>query len=279
MNYIFTPQKKEICLTFDIEERFHAHYPKIDVPHEWRHASTVELILDHLSENNKKATFFVVGEFAEKYPSIIKRMDSDGNDIGSHTYSHIRLDKNSKETIKQDIKRSKSVLEDIIGKPIYGFRTPSWLIRLRDKWFWEFLSDIGFIYDSSLCPFKTTLYGSFDNPISPFRLTDKIIEIPPAVYKRGFFRLPYGGGFFFRLLPLPLTRFLLNTDLKNNTTPVLYFHPSDFLVQQNHIEKGLLSKFIANVNVKQAWNNYVELVSKLGTITCLDFYKRLKDKI
>lgn len=266
-----------ICLTFDIEERFHSHLNTSESPREWKMRDRISIILDYLIQNKIKATFFIVGELAEIYPDIIRKMSSAEFEIGSHSYSHLRLDQNNIELCKNDISRSKMILEDISGQPVNGFRAPTWTASLKDEWLWEHLASIGFKYDSSLFPFRTHLYGSFSNPTNPFKINSELIEIPPSVFQFGKIRIPYGGGCYFRLYPLGITNKFVKYNLKTQKAQVLYFHPWDFEVPQSRTEKGMLNSFIGNYNIKNNWWKFTELVSNFNFTTMRELVDNPRD--
>jgi len=153
----------------------------------------------------------------------------------------------------------------LTGQAVHGFRSPSWSARRSDDWFWDHLVELGFRYDSSLFPFKTHRYGSMRNPVTPFLLRPTLVEIPPSVAKLGPLRLPYGGGFYFRLYPRWLTRKLIDRDVDRGRSPIVYFHPWEFCPDETRMETGLLNSFIANFNNRGTWDAFVDLLASYRT--------------
>lgn len=266
-----------ICLSFDIEERFHSHLSPPDTPVSWKMYDRIARIIDWLEETGKVATFFVVGEVAEKYPELIERFVRIGGEVASHSYSHIWIDVARQKSCLADIERSKNVLEDITGKKILGFRAPTWSASLNDHWLWENLAEMGFRYDSSLFPFNAGLYGSYRNPILPFALNENLIEIPPAVAQFSLLRIPYCGGFYFRLLPRPLISSLARRDIRKGRTPVMYFHPWEFADCQDVPEKGVFKRFIAHYGVSRAWEKFKQLILPFECTTLEEQWRRLRN--
>ena len=264
-----------ICLTFDVEERFHSHLTPEDAPQRWAAGARIERILDHLTATGRRATFFIVTELAERYPELIRRAAAAGFELASHSHTHLRLD-GDRDRCKRDIARSKALIEDLTGQAVIGFRAPSWSAQLSDHWLWEHLVALGFRYDSSLFPFWTHRYGSLRNPLRPFRHRSGLLEIPPSVSRLGPLRIPYGGGFYFRLYPRWLTRSLIERDLKARKTPIVYFHPWEFDPDQTRMETGWLNNFIANHNSRGAWDEFIDLVSRYRTTTMGDLSERLE---
>ena len=268
-----------ICLTFDVEERFHSHLTPQDAPRQWDSGERIARILDLLEAGGHRATFFVVSELAERYPELVRRMSDSGFEVGSHSHTHMRLDGDDREFCKSDIARSKAVLEEITGQSVCGFRAPSWSARRSDDWLWDHLLQLGFRYDSSLFPFKTHRYGSMSNSVKPQRLRPGLVEIPPAVSKLGALRLPYGGGFYFRLYPRWLTRYLIDREVKAGGAPIAYFHPWEFDPGPTRMEAGWLDGFIANHNSQSTWERFAELLERYPTSALVDRLELLEARL
>jgi len=267
---------KRVCLTFDLEERFHSDLTPNDSPRIWQLQDRISIILEWLDERKKMATFFTVGELAEKYPDLIKRIADSGHEIACHSYRHDRLSSSNIEHHKEDIRKTKSILEDISGKAVYGFRAPSWSAEASYEWLWDHLSQLGFIYDSSLFPFKTNLYGSLKNSVKPYWIREDLLEIPPTVHKIGPLRIPFSGGFYFRLLPASTIKFFTGRELSLDNTPLFYFHPWEFEPCSETSERSLFNKFVGNYNIKSNWSKFTSFFSSYPTITMNQFYELYK---
>jgi polysaccharide deacetylase family protein (PEP-CTERM system associated) len=262
-----------LCLSFDVEERFHSHLTGGSAAREWNAGDRIARILDLLQEHRRAGTFFLVGELAEHYPELVRRIASAGFEIGSHSHSHPRLDTGDRAAHLADITRSKRVLEDTAGVPVVGFRAPTWTASLTDDWLWDRLIELGFRYDSSLFPFRTHMYGSNENPVRPFWLRPELLEIPPSVWTWGPLRVPYGGGFYFRFYPEWLTRRLLESDLGRGHAPVIYLHPWEFDPVETPIETGVLNRFIGNINVRKSWSRMERVLARYETQPLLTVYE------
>ncbi len=99
---------KKIALTFD------------DGPH---YKYTPE-ILDILKEENVKATFFVVGQLAERYPELILREISEGHEVASHTWSHPHLTEISKDTLISELSDTEELIFELAEYRTRLFRPP-----------------------------------------------------------------------------------------------------------------------------------------------------------
>ena len=87
-------------------------------------SDTTEKLLDGLKERGVKATFFLIGESAEKNPEIVKRMKDEGHLIGSHTYSHVQLTNLTEAKAKEEISKANSIIEGITGEDPRYIRPP-----------------------------------------------------------------------------------------------------------------------------------------------------------
>lgn len=84
----------------------------------------IDNILSILKDHNVRASFFIVGDFAERYPARVKQISDAGHEIGSHGYRHVRMGEITKEKIMADLDKNKQLLEGITGKPVNLFRPP-----------------------------------------------------------------------------------------------------------------------------------------------------------
>jgi hypothetical protein len=115
-----------------------------------------------------QATFFVLGWIAERYPGLVRRIQKQGHEIACHGYAHQLVYTQSRAEFRQDIKRAKSILEDITGSEVIGYRAPSYSITNKSQWAFEVLVEEGFKYDSSIFPIRHDFYGMPDAPRFPF---------------------------------------------------------------------------------------------------------------
>ncbi len=100
--------RKEIAITFD------------DGPH----PKYTPKLLSILKRYNAKATFFVVGEQAAKYPFLVKAEIAAGHQVGNHTYHHVNLTKIPVEGVATEIKACGDVIKSITGTAPHAFRPP-----------------------------------------------------------------------------------------------------------------------------------------------------------
>ena len=218
-------------------------------------------ILAILSKYETKATFFVLGLVAEKYPEIVREIHERGHEIASHAYSHRTLYELGANQFEAEIKRSVELLESITGEKPIGFRAPSFSIDNATRWAFKILAENGFKYDSSIFPIRTMLYGVPGAPLQPYRpsMTDvaledqegKIIEFPMTILKLGK-RIPVAGGFYLRVLPLWFLRFAIAR--VNKTRPaIIYLHPWETHAKTPRLKNlPLFSRFVTYYGINSA---------------------------
>ncbi len=220
-------------LTVDVEEYFQVSaFEDVISVEDWsnfesRVVQNVELILDCFSEFNVKATFFVVGWIAERYPDLIIKIIKSGHQIGCHSYYHKKIYSLTPDQFRIDTKRCKEVLEDIGGRPVTGYRAPSYSITKKSLWALGILEELGFSYDSSIFPIYHDTYGIPDSPRFTYRLPDcKLVEYPLSTVLYWGRKIPVAGGGYFRLFPYWFTKMALRKINEIDCQPfVFYFHP------------------------------------------------------
>jgi polysaccharide deacetylase family protein (PEP-CTERM system associated) len=120
------------------------------------------------THNGVSATFFCLGWIAARYPNLIREIQSRGHEIASHGYDHQMITSMRPEEFREDIRKSKAILEDVTGQEVLGYRAPSYSITLRTLWALEIISEEGFFYDSSIFPAHHDRYGIPNAPRRPF---------------------------------------------------------------------------------------------------------------
>ena len=181
-------------------------------------------LIDILEEHQHKATFFTLGNVAQKHPELIRRITAAGHEIASHGYNHQAIFNLTPEQVKEDVGNSVKLLEDISGEKVIGFRAPNFSIReYLFEWYCEALAENGLKYDSSLFPMKVIKYG-IEKEYS-LKIFNKyhINEHYLSYIKVGKHKLPFFGGGYFRFAPYALTK-KLSKNLDSERA-VFYMHP------------------------------------------------------
>lgn len=255
-------------LTIDVEDYYQVSaFENIIKPTEWdamehRVANNTKKILALLTENKIKATFFIVGWVADKYPYLVKDIHAHGHAIGCHSYWHRKVYDLTPEEFRADTKRAKSALEDIIGQPVLGYRAPSYSITNNSLWAIDILKDLGFTYDSSIFPIHHDTYGIPQAPRFAYRHPNGLMEYPisTALFLRQ--KIPISGGGYFRLLPYWITKLVLAKINQTEHQPfIFYFHPWEIDPKQPRMSKASWrSRFRHYQNLEQTEQRLVRLL-------------------
>lgn len=180
-----------------------------------------------LGEARARSTCFVLGEFAERYPSAVRRLAEAGHEIASHGATHDLVYDMTREGFREYLKRGLGTVGEVTGKAPQGFRAPSWSVHpARTPWFIEELARQGVRYDSSLFPVKTPLFGHGEAPLKPY-WEEGVLRVPVTVLTAMGFRLPFSSGAFFRLAPLPLIRLGLRRADRGGFPVMVVLHPRE----------------------------------------------------
>jgi len=197
-------------------------------------------LLEILKAHDVKATFFVLGFLAEKYPNLIQMIHELGHEIGSHGYSHTQIFRLSKEQFGEEISRTNEAVFKVTRKHPIGFRAPIFSIIKESYWALDILARNGYKYDSSIYPTLKYRYGKIKADRFRHEITTesnlKIVEIPVATAKFLRVNLPVGGGAYFRVWPYAVTKWAFSGLNKQGRPGVFYMHPWEIDPDQPKIE-------------------------------------------
>lgn len=244
------------AISFDIEDWFQVENLKSAIRRdEWdslelRVEQNTRRILAALQERGVTATFFILGWVAERCPELVREIDRQGHEVASHGYAHRLVYDMTPEEFRDDLARSKKILEGIVGKPVIGYRAPSFSITPNTLWALDILKEAGFRYDSSIFPVSVhDRYGFPGCDTKPFRWPNGLLEIPLAVYKLGRLALPVAGGGYFRLFPYFYFRALLGRLNRKRQPFTFYLHPWEFDPMQPRVQVPWFYRFRHYVNL------------------------------
>jgi polysaccharide deacetylase family protein (PEP-CTERM system associated) len=221
-------------------------------------------ILEILDARNARGTFFVLGWVAEKCPQLVRRIAAAGHEVGSHGYAHQLVYSLQPAEFRSDILRSKHHLEDLIGQPVRGYRAPCFSIT---DWAIPILQEAGFDYDSSVvAAFTHDRYGRLEGadagqPVA--RLRDGFFEVGVSCVGFGKRGIPWGGGGYFRFVPLPFWRLGVRAILRSGAPYVFYIHPWEIDAAQPQVA-GLkaINRFRQRVNLEKGEERFAEFLSE-----------------
>jgi polysaccharide deacetylase family protein (PEP-CTERM system associated) len=245
------------AMTIDVEDYFQvsAFAPYI-ARSEWddrecRVERNVGRLLEILAAHDTKATFFTLGWIAERYPELIRRIVREGHELASHGYGHQRASDLSEAEFFDDVSRAKDILEDIAGCEVTGYRAPSFSIGPTNLWAFDCLSRAGYRYSSSIYPIRHDHYGMPDAPRFAYRVKPELLEVPITTLRVFRRNLPSSGGGYFRLLPYPVSRWMIKRVHEvDQQAAVFYCHPWEFDVGQPRI---------AGIDAKTRFRHYVNI--------------------
>jgi len=230
------------------------------------------------SQSHPKATFFVLGWLAERLPQLIRDIDASGHEVASHGYDHRLCGSYETGELKNDLTRSKMLLEDTIGKRIVGYRAPSFSINNNIL---KLIKACGYIYDSSFNSFSMHgRYGTIDLPEDAkkgvaFKISEGFNELPISNIQLGKFILPWGGGGYFRLIPFLFYKAGVLSILKKERAFVFYMHPWEIDPNQPTVH-GISPtyRFRHYINLKKTYTKLAKLhkyFSNCHFITCSQY--------
>lgn len=247
------------AVSFDVEEHFQvANFARAVPRGEWdRHESRVErnvdAILALLDRAATRGTFFCLGWVAERHVAMVRRIAAAGHEIASHGYDHRFVHDLGEAGFRDDVRRTKRILEDACGAPVLGFRASTFTITRRTPWALGVLAEEGYRYDASIFPVRHPTYGVPDAPrtmrVEPAGGGRAIVEFPPLTMRWLGRNVGAGGGGYFRLFPLGFTRLAFRRAEREGMAGSLYLHPWELDPEQPRIPAGALATFRHRVNL------------------------------
>jgi polysaccharide deacetylase family protein (PEP-CTERM system associated) len=246
------------AMTVDVEDYFQVSAFERNISrNDWGHLEcrveqNVDRILRLFDDNGVRATFFMLGWLAERYSGMVRRIVDGGHELASHGYAHIRVTQQTPDDFRRDVIRTKKLLEDIAGCEVRGYRAASYSIGSSNLWALDVLHEAGHQYSSSIYPIRHDLYGMPEAPRFAFHHRDVgILEIPVTTVALSSYRLPCGGGGYFRLFPYGFSRWALRRVNHHDHEPcVFYFHPWEIDPEQPRQR---------NLSLKTRFRHYLNL--------------------
>lgn len=249
-------------LSVDVEDYFHAeaiaaHYDRSTWDsRQSRVVGNTHRVLDILREHRVRATFFVLGWVAERFPDLVREIHVQGHEIGCHSYWHQLIYRLTPEEFREDTRRAKDVIEACINVEVIGYRAPSFSVTKSSLWAFQILSELGFRYDSSIFPIRHDFYGIPDHPRFRCRYDQderqNLVELPISTWQVLNVNLPFGGGGYLRILPLFYTRRAFRRVNEQEQQPaIVYFHPWELDPEQPRLSVPLRSRLRHYTNLSR----------------------------
>lgn len=265
--------KKLNLLGIDFEDWYH---PELIRKHQKQKSTEpiivkgIDKILDWLRKNDTYATFFVVGELLEFKPELLDKILEGGHEIAFHTMHHTRLDAtNYKENFSDELDR----FSEITNKKSKGFRAPSFSFSKSTSWAIDILESHGYVYDSSVVPVKTRLYGIENAQTTPYIISSKspekndpsgkLMEFPLLTTNFLTKQIPAGGGFYLRILPLRIIRSAIKSINKINNPATFYIHSWELAPElMPKVSLPLVDHFITYHNLNKAPEKMTKIIKE-----------------
>jgi polysaccharide deacetylase family protein (PEP-CTERM system associated) len=246
------------ALTFDVEEYFQvtgfagAVDPALWDLYEPRAERSTDELLGVLDAANVRATFFVLGWLAKRRPALVHRIAAAGHEVASHGYWHQLVTTQTRDQFRADVRAARTVLEDAIGRPVTGYRAPSFSIGPACDWAFELLVQEGYRFDSSVATGRRHSCGHLAIDGKPFVIrtpSGSLHEFPLPAGRLLGRSVPVGGGGYFRLMPYRMTRRSLQRLNDDEVPACVYLHPWEIDPDQPRLTVPFSKAFRHRVNL------------------------------
>jgi polysaccharide deacetylase family protein (PEP-CTERM system associated) len=253
------------AMSVDVEDYFQVQAFAGLVPRgDWdgwpcRVEANTERVLAIMGEARAQGTFFILGWVASRYPALVRRIAAAGHEIGSHGMSHRMVTELSPGDMLAEVRDSRSLLEDISGTRVEGYRAPSYTISRETYWALDLLLEAGYTYDSSMFPIRGRRYGYPEGPRRPVRLpagNGDIAEFPMTTIGVGPIRIPVLAGSYLRLLPTWVSLAAVRYQRLRGLPLVVNIHPWEVDPDQPTVGPSR----------RRAWSHYARLGATAGTL-------------
>lgn len=275
------------CVSVDLEDYYHVEAFASRISRsQWgaftsRVRQNTERTLELLERSKCRATFFVLGWIAEREPGLIRELADAGHEVACHSHLHRPLHTLKPSEFHDDLRRSRDVIERAAGAKVVGFRAPTFSITNDSLWALQILSDEGFLYDSSIFPIHHDLYGMPDAPRWAHRRRvpsgQAIWEIPPSTVRMAKMNVPFGGGGYLRLLPMPFTRWAIRKTHRLERPIIVYFHPWELDPDQPRLEGSWRSRLRHYSGLNRTANRLQEILSNGSFQPLISLVRQLEE--
>ena len=247
-------EQTRYILSVDVEDYFQVEaFARVVDRADWdrwpsRVVANTRRTLDLCDQFGVKATYFMLGWVAHKFPALVRETAERGHELACHSFWHRPVYSLTPETFREDLRQARDAIEQAGGVKIAGFRAPSWSITAKSLWALDVLAEEGFTYDSSIYPIHHDLYGLPGAKRFPHLLTTaggkELPEFPPATVRILGNTLPAAGGGYLRIFPFRYTEWSLGRLAREGgRVLVVYFHPWEIDPEQPRISAGWKSRF------------------------------------
>src|SRR5215472_2545538 len=243
-------------LSVDVEDWFHilevASAPDMS---QWdtlpsRVERNFQKLLDLFSEKKIQVTCFFLGYVAARFPWLVEEAHGRGHEIASHGYAHRLIYSMTPQAFVEDARRSREILENIVGQPVVGYRAPGFSVTADTPWFFEKLLEAGYRYDSSVFPAPRQHGGLNTSLYAPHLTAEHLMEFPITVTTVAGQRFCFFGGGYLRLFPYAVVRKMCRRVLAENRPVVFYIHPREIDPDHPRLRVGMKRAFKSYINLR-----------------------------
>ena len=269
-------------LGIDFEDWYHPELMKPYISGKDKNPTVIngiDKILELLRKNETLATFFLVGELLLVKPELQDKILDEGHEIAFHTMYHTRLDSEGyKEKFSDEIKN----FEKLTSGKSKGFRAPTFSLNDTSSWAIDMLRECGYQYDSSVVPAKGKMYGLPNALTEPYRISSSsienddpdsdMLEFPLLVTKFLGKKIPAGGGFYLRTLPMRIIKNAIRKYEDLNIPATFYIHSWELTPEFfPKIPMNKKDKFVTYHNIEKAYGKMDEILENFQ-FTSFDKY-------
>ena len=257
-------------LSIDLEDYFQVEAFAAGVSREdWdQFPSRVEAnchrLLDTFDRHGVKATFFVLGWIAQRFPALVREVHERGHELACHSYWHRKISSLSPAEFRADTRAARDAIQQAASVRVNGYRAPTWSVTLASLWALDILAEEGFSYDSSIFPIQHDLYGIPGASRYPYLHTAsngaRLMEFPPATVRVAGRNMPAAGGGWFRIFPLSYTKWAFRRFAAENRPAVFYLHPWEIDPEQPRISASLKSRLRHYTNLRKTQSRLDDLL-------------------
>ena len=240
-----------------------------------------ETILALFSKKGVKATFFVLGWIADKYPHLVAAAADAGHEIACHSYYHRMVSSLKPDEFKRDTEMAVNAIVKACGQIPKGYRSPSWGMRRDMQWAFDILDELGFTYDSSIFPIKHDIYGDVSSPKRPYEIKVKsgntIVEVPATTLNIFGSHMPLAGGGWLRQFPYWFTRWGIKKLNATNSAAMTYMHPWEIDPDIPRVKLDIKNRIRQYGNLGTMQIKLEQLLDDFDFIPMIDYITILKE--
>lgn len=272
-------------LSIDLEDYFQVEaFADVIDRREWesfpsRVVGNCHRLLDIFDHHQVKATFFVLGWVAKRFPELVREVHDRGHELACHSYWHRKIYSLSPTEFRADTRLAREVIQQAASVAVSGYRAPTWSVTSDSLWALDILAEEGFTYDSSIFPIHHDLYGVPGASRYPWTYASAcgktLLELPPATVPVLGANMPAAGGGYFRILPLSFTEWAFRHFEGADKSLVFYLHPWEIDPDQPRIRGSLKSRLRHYTNLASTQERLERLLQRYSFQTFAEHIRGL----